>query len=146
MAARRPLTLTVTLLILLLATAVAVDARCRADGERCRTDKQCCGGAPGTGLGAGVCVRSGPRNEFGTCCTPNLGLACFNGPCGPVPAGCGVTADCQCFEPVCHCTSGDLVFGCTDERGCNHGDWCSSCLATGLTGFDCVPVSDSACP
>jgi hypothetical protein len=40
----------------------------------------------------------------------------------------------------------DLVFGCTDERSCNHGDWCSSCLATGLTGFDCVPVSDSACP
>jgi hypothetical protein len=62
-------------------------AKCRADGKRCRTNRQCCGQ---------VCINTAPpgKKPSGRCCTTTT--------CASAGAGCGLIADGSCPD-VLYC-------------------------------------------
>ena len=97
---------------------------CKADGQRCRTSRSCCG----TSGNNGVCVKASGA-KFGVCCTPDCtGKDCGDDECG---GSCGTcTAPGTCISGTC-CGNG-VVEG---SEECDSPDL-AQC---GLSNLSCGP-------
>jgi len=95
----------IALVILLLTQPhVASGVTCKNDGESCRTNQACCGGA---------CINGAPPGSkpFGICCTPTT-CAAQNAECGSLADGCGKTLDCGTCATPATCGGGGVANTC----------------------------------
>jgi len=74
--------------LVLAGQRMATAGPCKADGERCRTSRSCCG----TSGNNGMCLGGGSKVGFGVCCTPTECDPAID--CGDVSNGCGGTNLC----------------------------------------------------